>query len=177
MKKFEKFAMVAWATIALAAMAFAAGQSLPAGESKDLVEKNCTSCHDATPIVEKKASKEEWTEVLKNMQAYGLTVSDADFAKIVDYLAANFGTGAAPAQGGGGAAQSPADEWGLPAGEGRDVVATACTGCHDLEGVKNKKLTVAEWKDIVNNMVGYGATLSDAQVTAVSEYLAKAYPK
>ena len=125
----------------------------------------------------KKATKEEWTEVLKNMQAYGLTVSDADFAKIVDYLAANFGTGAAPAQGGGGAAQSPADEWGLPAGEGRDVVATACTGCHDLEGVKNKKLTVAEWKDIVNNMVGYGATLSDAQVTAVSEYLAKAYPK
>ena len=71
MKVFERAAMWAWATVALAAMAFAAGQELPAGDGKEIVEKQCTACHD-TPIAEKKATKEEWTEVVKYMQAYGL---------------------------------------------------------------------------------------------------------
>jgi mono/diheme cytochrome c family protein len=173
MKKLEKIAMVAWVTIALAAMAFAAGQNLPAGEGKEIIEKNCTSCHDATPIVEKKATKEVWTEVVKSMQSYGLSINDADFAKVVNYLATHFGT--APAQGGGTA--SKADEFALPAGEGRELVAVQCTTCHDLEGVKTKKLTAVEWKEVVNNMVAYGAALKDTEVTQISDYLAKAFPK
>ena len=174
MKTFERAAMWAWATIALAAMAFAAGQNLPAGDGKELVEKQCTACHDATPIVEKKATKEDWTEVVKNMQAYGLAIEDADFAKVVDYLSTNFGAGAAPAPAGG---TSAADKEGLPAGEGRELVAVECTSCHDLANVKNKMLSQDEWKDVVNSMVSYGAKLDDAQVTSVTDYLAKAYPK
>ena len=174
MKAFERAAMWAWATVALAAMAFAAGQNLPAGDGKEIVEKRCTACHDATPIVEKKGTKETWTETVKNMQAYGLTINDADFAKVVDYLSKNFSADGAPAAGG---TTSAADKEGLPAGEGRELVAVECMTCHDLMNVKAQKLTKDEWKDVVNNMVSYGAKLNDAQVTSVTDYLAKAYPK
>ena len=175
MKVFERAAMLAFATVALGAMAFAAGQNLPAGDGKDLVEKQCTSCHDAGPITAKKATKEEWTDVMKSMQAYGASVTDKDFVTIVDYLTKSFGKGGATASD--PVAKKAADDAGLPEGEGRELVATQCTTCHDLAGVKMQKLTAAEWKDIVNGMVSYGAKLTEAQVTQASDYLGKAYPK
>jgi cytochrome c5 len=161
--------------IALAATGFA--QDLPAGEAKEMVEKTCTACHDATQIVEKKGDKEEWTQTVKNMQSYGATVSEKDFPVIVDYLVKNFGKGgAAPAAAAGGA-KSAADEAGLAAGEGRDIVAAQCTACHDAENIKGSKKSKEEWSEILNSMVSYGAKLTNAEFSTVMEYLAKAYGK
>jgi cytochrome c5 len=176
MRAFYKAAMGILATTTLAAVAFAASQDLPADDAKPLVEKTCTACHDAKNIVQKKASKDEWTDVVKSMQSYGAVVSDKDFPTIVNYLTAHFGNGPAPS-GGGGATASKADEYGLPAGEGREMVATACTACHDLEQVKSQKISKDEWKDLVTKMVSYGANLDATQVTTVTDYLSKAYPK
>jgi len=177
MKVLEKAAMWGFATIALAAMAFAAGQDLPAGDAKPMVEKTCTACHDAGPIMQKKQSKEEWTDTVKSMQSYGAQVSDKDFVTIVDYLTKNFGKGDAAPAGDAAKAKSPADDFGLPAGEGRDLVATTCTACHDLENVKMKKASKDEWSDIVNSMVSYGAKVSDPEFKTITEYLSKAFPK
>jgi len=74
-------------------------------------------------------------------------------------------------------AAEPADE--LPDGPAKKVLQRACTTCHDLEEVTKFKgyYTRAQWKDIVVTMRDYGATLEDAEVDALADYLAGAIGK
>ena len=69
------------------------------------------------------------------------------------------------------AARAPGDE--LPDAPGKKVLVRACTTCHDLDEVTKFKgyYTRAQWKDIVVTMKEYGATLDDAEVDALAEYL------
>ena len=59
----------------------------------------------------------------------------------------------------------------LPAGEGRDLVATACTQCHALAPLTGMRDGPAGWKRHVYNMVIRGAQLSPRDVDTVLQYL------
>ena len=74
-------------------------------------------------------------------------------------------------------AAEPGDE--LPDGPAKKVLQRACTTCHDLEEVTKFKgyYTRAQWKDIVVTMRDYGASLQDAEVDALADYLASAIGK
>jgi hypothetical protein len=76
-----------------------------------------------------------------------------------------------------GAAAPRAQAQDLPDGEGKDVVVKACTSCHDADNFTSKKHTKAEWKEVVDTMIAYGAEISDAQVDVITTYLAKNYGK
>ena len=60
----------------------------------------------------------------------------------------------------------------LPAGPGADVVTQVCQGCHDLDTVTSEHHDVEGWHSVLTEMVGYGATLTDAQADQVANYLA-----
>jgi len=74
-------------------------------------------------------------------------------------------------------AAEPGDE--LPDGPAKKVLQRACTTCHDLDEVTKFKgyYTRAQWKDIVVTMRDYGASLQDAEVDALADYLASAIGK
>jgi len=61
----------------------------------------------------------------------------------------------------------------LPAGQGRTILQTSCTVCHDLgevtkfRGYYNK----AQWQDIVATMIGYGANVRKEDVDVLADYL------
>ena len=65
----------------------------------------------------------------------------------------------------------------LPDGEGKDATVKACTSCHDADNFTSKKHTKAEWKEVVDTMIAYGAEISDANVEVITTYLAKNYGK
>ena len=62
---------------------------------------------------------------------------------------------------------------GLPPGQGRTLLQTSCTVCHDLgevtkfRGFYNRQ----QWQDIVTTMMGYGANVSKADVDVLTDYL------
>lgn len=60
----------------------------------------------------------------------------------------------------------------LPDGPGKDKVATACNGCHDLGEATNQHLNAQHWADIVSVMVDYGAPVADSDFNTVVKYLA-----
>ena len=60
----------------------------------------------------------------------------------------------------------------LPDGPGKDKVATACSGCHDLGQVTSQRETAARWADIVSVMVNNGAPIADSDFNTVVKYLA-----
>jgi cytochrome c5 len=59
----------------------------------------------------------------------------------------------------------------LPAGEGRDIIAVACTQCHALTPLVGMRDGPVGWKRHVHNMVLRGAQLSPHDVDTVLQYL------
>jgi mono/diheme cytochrome c family protein len=59
----------------------------------------------------------------------------------------------------------------LPPGEGRDIVATACTQCHGLGTIVQIRDGSGGWRQFVNYMILKGAQVSDREADAVVQYL------
>src|SRR5206468_12230812 len=60
----------------------------------------------------------------------------------------------------------------LPAGEGRDLLATACSQCHALNVIRSMREGAEGWKRHVYNMVTRGAQLNAREADLVIAYLA-----
>lgn len=61
----------------------------------------------------------------------------------------------------------------LPEGEGRELLETACTRCHDLRGLDAYKgyWNRRRWTTMVETMMRNGAVLAPEQKTLVIDYL------
>ena len=73
---------------------------------------------------------------------------------------------------GAAAAQAkPEDE--LPDGPGKKILQVSCTSCHDLDEVTKFKgyYTRAQWRDLVQTMVDYGARLRPGEADVLADYL------
>jgi cytochrome c5 len=60
----------------------------------------------------------------------------------------------------------------LPAGEGRDLLAAACSQCHPLNVIRSMREGAEGWKRHVYNMVTRGAQLNAREADMVVAYLA-----
>jgi competence protein ComEA len=76
-----------------------------------------------------------------------------------------------------GSPQTPKDD--LPDGDGKQILLTSCTACHDLTEVTKFRgyYTRDEWRDIVRTMVEYGAKVQDKDIDVLVDYLAKNFGK
>jgi cytochrome c5 len=63
----------------------------------------------------------------------------------------------------------------LPQGEGRDLVAVACTQCHPLTPILNMRLGQGGWRNQVTNMVLRGAQLTAPEADTVIRYLTASF--
>ena len=79
---------------------------------------------------------------------------------MINYLATNLG----PAASAGSALN-------LPEGDGKQLIETRCTACHDLERVATIKRNKRDWPGIVANMIGRGAVAGPDEVQIISSYL------
>lgn len=61
--------------------------------------------------------------------------------------------------------------------DGKALTEERCSACHSLRRAVSRPFTSDDWKFVVDNMIGRGANLSDAEQTAVIDYLAKTYAK
>jgi cytochrome c5 len=59
----------------------------------------------------------------------------------------------------------------LPPGDGREIVAVACSQCHYLGTIAKIRDGAAGWRIYVNNMVLRGAQLTPAEIDKVVDYL------
>jgi hypothetical protein len=68
----------------------------------------------------------------------------------------------------------PASE--LPPGPGHDVTVQSCLGCHEADTITRRRLSPADWKDMVDLMVTYGAMVDDKQKAEIVDYLSRTLP-
>ena len=60
----------------------------------------------------------------------------------------------------------------LPDGDGKQLVATACSQCHGLRQTQILRDGQNGWQEVVDRMVLYGAQLTPAEAATVTHYLA-----
>jgi len=140
----------------------------PEGAGRAILERACGSCHDAGAITTNHfATPGEYRDVVDAMIGSGAQVSDTEKPVLVDDLFANFGQKPAP-----GAAPAAAVD------PGKAVLEAACTTCHGLDGLANHVYASKEpYLSLVDNMIGYGAPVTDAQKPALVDYMFKTYGK
>jgi hypothetical protein len=51
-----------------------------------IVAQKCVMCHDLLIVTSRRASYQEWKEIITRMVTYGAQVSDAEIESIIDYL-------------------------------------------------------------------------------------------
>jgi cytochrome c5 len=157
---------------ALAALALALGTplnaqtagGLPQGEGRDLVALACSQCHSLAPLLAGRDGPGGWRDHVYNMVLRGAQLTPREADTVIQYLAANFGPGTAPA--------APAKAITLPNGDGKDLVEARCAGCHDLERVTIVKRRKQDWPFIVGNMVARGAAATPEETRTIAAYLA-----
>jgi cytochrome c5 len=73
------------------------------------------------------------------------------------------------------ASQSSSSNDDLPDGEGKKILETRCTSCHELTEVTKFRgyYNRAQWRDIVVTMVEYGAELKQPEIETLADYLAQ----
>ena len=59
----------------------------------------------------------------------------------------------------------------LPAGDGRAILQSACTQCHDLSFITNQRLDRAAWEGVVAEMMSLGASVEDSDLDVMVTYL------
>lgn len=61
----------------------------------------------------------------------------------------------------------------LPPGQGRDLLVSACLGCHDLGGLTlfSSFYTREDWRSLVLTMVETGASIAPAEIEMIADYL------
>ena len=96
---------LAAAAIVAATTASAYAQDLPEGSGKAELVATCSVCHGLDQVVVHRMSHDEWTQKVNSMRGFGAEGTDEDFAKIVEYLSANFSN--APRAGASAKASTP----------------------------------------------------------------------
>ena len=70
-------------------------------------------------------------------------------------------------------ATSSAGPAGLPPRPAAAILTKSCIVCHGLDQVTSQHKSAAQWHDTVNEMIGMGADVSDADSQVLVDYLAK----
>ena len=86
-------AKVMFGMIGAALLCVGAGAAeLPAGPNKDMVARACGSCHDLDMVFDAAGqTREGWDGTIEEMAGYGLKISPAERAQILEYLVSFLG--------------------------------------------------------------------------------------
>ena len=134
---------------------------LPKAPGSEAVNARCLSCHGADIIRGQRLSKAGWDRELEKMIAWGARVGATERTDIIEYLSAQAGLKvAAPVQ-----TEEPEAAALLP----------RCLTCHDMGLIEQQRLTAAGWIREIDKMIGWGATLTQAERNLLSEYLARLF--
>jgi competence protein ComEA len=76
---------------AIVAVPMWAQDDLPEGPGKATTVRICTSCHGAEMWSTSHMSADEWDRTITSMTEKGLTITDADYGTVLDYLSKHLG--------------------------------------------------------------------------------------
>jgi competence protein ComEA len=113
-------------------------QDVPDAPGKDTTVRICTACHGAEMWAGSHKSSNDWDQTITTMTEKGLSINDADYATVLDYLTTNLGTQPPKVNINKAASADLARVLGITAAQADAIVAyrTKNGDFKDLDGVK-----------------------------------------
>ena len=112
-------------------------------------------------MVQQRLARAAWGREVDKMIGWGAVVDPSERDTLLDYLSAHFGQ---PSRSPGGRDS--------PDGAGAALVRSRCLTCHDMRLIEQQRLAAAGWTREVDKMIGWGASLTEAEKAAVIAHLA-----
>ena len=78
---------VVGATLVVLGLRATAQVTLPEGPNRELVSRMCSTCHDLGMVTGAARSREGWDGTIDDMISYGMNITPAERALILEYLA------------------------------------------------------------------------------------------
>lgn len=73
------------------------------------------------------------------------------------------------------AATAPAAPAAANLAAGKAILETKCAACHAPDVVAGSRRTRSEWEEVIDQMIGRGASIDDAEHATLAAYLAATY--
>jgi competence protein ComEA len=142
---------------AIAAVPMFAQDELPDGPGKATTIRICTSCHGAEMWSTSHRSADDWDRTITSMTEKGLSISDADYGVVLDYLSKNLGTQPAKLNVNTATADQLAKTLGIDPKEADAIVAyrTKNGNFKDLDGLKKVEGLDAAKVDAKKNALSF----------------------
>ncbi len=134
--------------------------SLPDAPGKEALKKVCGTCHPAEWVANRgrhTGLRWQWQETVNQMMLRGAHGTAEEQDAIVDYLTQNFG-------------YIPVRTY-LPDGPGKETTERVCGPCHGVMMLQDRRRNGAAWGRTVSNMIGRGASATEAEAREISGYL------
>jgi hypothetical protein len=144
---------------------------LPEGPVRNVLLKNCISCHGIDDYAFHAMDRKGWQELINktHKEERGLVLSRKDERILLNYLAEDFGLESVPFPRN-YVATEITEFFDNP--QARIFLETVCTECHELRVFDHRK-DVFGWRALVLDMRERGASISDLEIEKLVEWLGR----
>jgi cytochrome c2 len=143
----------------------------PQGPVRQIIFKNCTSCHGIDDYAYHALDKAAWNALIDDRhKATPVTLVTADREQLVDWLVSKFGPGTRPFP---RAYVPPEITTFFSDAEAEALLKRSCTSCHDLDRVNTGRFSPDRWRVITVDMRERGAKIADDEMERLVEWLGR----
>ncbi len=143
----------------------------PDGAVRQVIFKNCTSCHGIDDYAYNSLDRTAWNALLERKhQDLKALIADKDREALLDWLAVRFGPTVKPFP---RTYVPPEITTYFSDTEAEALINRACTRCHSVDRVNDARNSADAWRVVTVDMRERGAQLSDEELEKLVEWLGR----
>ena len=143
----------------------------PKGPVRNVIFKNCTSCHGIDDYAYSALDRAGWNALIEaKHKNLSVPISNQDRDLLLDWVVAKFGPDSKPFP---RAYVPPQITTFFSDPEAQTLLSRACTSCHGLGPVNEKRYSPDRWRVITVDMRERGAKVTDEELERLVEWLGR----
>jgi len=143
----------------------------PQGPPRQVIFKNCTSCHGIDDYAYHALDRAKWDALLDaKHRGLDVPIPAQERAVLLDWLEGRFGPTTKPFP---RAYVAPEITTFFSDAEAESLLKRSCTTCHELDRVNKARFAPDRWRTVTLDMRERGAKLADDEVERLVEWLGR----
>ena len=143
----------------------------PKGPVRQVIFKNCTSCHGIDDYAYNALDRAGWTALIETKhKGLHVPIVEKDRDLLLDWVVAKFGPGSRPFP---RSYVPPEITTFFSDPEAETLLGRACTSCHVLDRVNEARYSPDRWRVVSLDMRQRGAKLTDEELERLVEWLGR----
>jgi len=144
---------------------------MPDGPVRQIIRKNCTSCHGIDDYAFFALDREGWQKLIDSKHKNGeAPIAEKDMSLLLDWIVSKFGPNTKPFP---RTYVAPEITTFFSDPEAKRLLDRACTSCHELERINPMRKTEEGWRVLLVDMRERGAQIGDEELERLVEWLGR----